>query len=271
VKNIKYYAYPSTVKEALAVLLNKKYKAMALAGGTLVAKTLPDTVETYLDLKNLPIKDIKLQAGNLVIGSGATFDEIDRSKLCRSWAGGVIAAAAAKCSSQLIRNMATIGGNIARPHSFNIFPVVLLGLDARVRLQTKKGAKLIDFQDLYTSGLGLRPGLDSLIMEIIIPAKTRKWKCEFIKLAKTDSSWESYITLFFSAEKKGKSVTQARVSVGALSPRPFRAPETERAMLAGDEAPAAAAVFAAELEAAKAGEYRSSAASSLFKRFLNSI
>ena len=267
-KNIKYYAYPSSVKDALAVLLNKKYKAMALAGGTLVAKTLPDTVETYLDLKNLPLKGIKLQAGNLVIGAGATFDDIDRSKLCRGWAGGVIAAAAARCSSQLIRNMATIGGNIARPHSFNIFPVVLLGLDARVRLQSKKGARLVDFQDLYSSGLGLRPGMDSLITEIVIPAKTKKWKCEFVKLAKTESSWESYITLFFSAEKKGKAVSQARVAVGALSPRPFRAPEAEKALLSGTGAQAAAKAFAAELEAARAGEYRSSAASSLFKRFI---
>ncbi|MBI4350511.1 MAG: FAD binding domain-containing protein [Elusimicrobia bacterium] len=266
-KNIKYYACPSKVKEALSLLLNKRYKAMALAGGTLVSKTLPDSVETYLDLKNLPIKDIRLQGGNLVIGAGATFDEIDRSRLCRTWAGGSIAAAAAACSTQLIRNMATIGGNIARPHSFNIFPVVLLALDAKVRLQTGKGAKLIDFQDLYTSGLGLRPGLDSLITEAIIPAKTRNWKCEFIKLARTASSWESYITLFFSAEKKGKSVTQARAAVGALSPRPFRAPEAEKAMLSGEGA-AAAAAFAAELEAARAGEYRCAAASNLLKRFM---
>ncbi len=270
-KNIKYYVCPSTVKEALAVLLSKKYKAMALAGGTLVSKTLPDTVETYLDLKNLPIKGIRLQGGNLVIGAGATFDEIDRSKLCRSWAGGCVSRAAEACSSQLVRNMATIGGNIARPHSFNIFPVVLLGLDAKVRLQTKKGAQLVDFQDLYSSGLGLRPGLDSLITEIVIPVKTRKWKCEFIKLAKTASSWESYIKLFFSAEKKGKSVIQARVAVGALSPRPFRAPEAEKALLSGAGAEAAAKAFAAELEAARAGEYRSSAASSLFKRFVNSL
>ena len=42
-KNIKYYAYPATVKEALGVLLNKKYKAMALAGGTLAAKTLTES------------------------------------------------------------------------------------------------------------------------------------------------------------------------------------------------------------------------------------
>lgn len=275
-KNIKYYAYPSTVKEALSLLLNKKYKAMALAGGTLVSKTLPDSVETYLDLKALPIKGIRLRGGDLVIGAGATFDEVDRSKLCRAWAGGSVARAAAACSTQLIRNMATIGGNIARPHSFNIFPVVLLGLDARVRLQTKKGARLIDFRDLYSSGLGLRPGLDSLITEIVLPVRTKNWKCEFIKLARTASSWESYITLFLSADlrqglpRKGKALTQARVAVGALSPRPFRAPEAEKAMLSGEGA-AAAAAFAAELEAARAGEYRSSAASSLLGRFVSTV
>ncbi len=266
-KNIKYYAFPSTAKEAVALLLNKKYKAMALAGGTLVAKTLPDTVETYLDIRNVPIKGIKLQGGNLVIGAGATFDEIDRSKLCRGWAGGVISAAAAKCSSQLIRNMATIGGNIARPHSFNIFPVVLLGLDAKVRLAVRSGAKLTDLPGLYAANLGLRPGLDCLITEIIIPAKTKKWRCEFIKLAKTESSWESYIKLFFSLEKKGKAV-QSRICVGALSPKPFRALSTEAAIAAGAAPEACAAAFAAELEAARAGDYRSAAASSRLRRFL---
>lgn len=267
-KNIKYYASPVTVREALAILLNKKYKAMALAGGTLVAKTLPDAVETYLDLKKLPIKGIKLSGGSLVIGAGATFDEIDRDKLCRAWAGGVISSAAAKCSSQLIRNMATIGGNIARPHSFNIFPVVLLGLDAKVRLQTRTGARLVDLAGLYASGQGLRPGADCLITEIVIPAATRKWKCEFIKLARTESSWESYVTLFFAAGKKGAAVAQARVSVGALSPKPFRAPAAEKALLSGGDA---AAAFAADLDAARAGEYRCEAASSLLKRFAGSI
>ena len=279
-KNIKYYAYPSTTREAVALLANKKMKALALAGGTLVAKTLPDTVETYLDLKGLPIKSIKLGAGSLVIGAGATFDEIDRDKLCRSWAGGVISAAAAKCSSQLIRNMATIGGNIARPHSFNIFPVVLLGLDARVRLQNQAGSKVVDFKDLYSPALKMRPGVDCLITEIIIPGKTRKWRCEFIKLAKTDSSWESYITLFLAAgwseatqfnknRKKGRNLAQVRIAVGALGPKPFRATAAEQAALAGD--PAAYMAFAAELEAAKAGEYRVSAASSLLERFLQTI
>ena len=267
-KNIKYYARPSSVKDALALLLDRKYKALALAGGTLVAKTLPDSVETYLDLKDLPLKGIKLQGGNLVIGAGATFDEIDRDRLCRGWAGGIVSAAAAKCSSQLIRNMATIGGNVARPHSFNIFPVVLLGLDARVRVQAKGGSRLLGLEELYAAAPLLRPGSNCLITEIVIPAATKKWKCEFVKLAKTDSSWESYVTLFFAAERRGKALSRARVAVGALSPRPFRAPAAEKALLAGED-PARA--FAADLDAARAGDYVSAASASLLARFAAAI
>ena len=166
--------------------------------------------------------------------------------------------------------MATIGGNIARPHSFNIFPVVLLGLDAKVRLVSRAGAKVVDFSGLYSSGFGLRTGLDCIITEIIIPAKTKNWKCEFIKLAKTESSWESYITLFFAAQKKGKAVIQARVAVGALSPKPFRAPAAEKAFLSGGAQDAADA-FEADLDAARAGEYKKKAASNLLKRYLESI
>lgn len=268
-KNIKYYAGPAGVKDALSILLDKKYKAMAVAGGTLAAKTLPEAVETLLDLGKLPIKGIKLRGGSLVIGAGATFDEIDNSRLCRSWAGGVIAKAAAACSSQLIRNMATIGGNIARPHSFNIFPVVLLGLDAKVVLQCKTGPKTVSFGNLYSAGPALRPGVDCLITEIVIPAATKNWKCDFIKLARTGSSWESYLTLFLAAGGAGKALTSARVAVGALAARPLRATATEQAMLA--DKPAVGKTFAAELAAAGAGEYRCAAGAALLRRFVDSI
>jgi len=166
--------------------------------------------------------------------------------------------------------MATIGGNVARPHSFNIFPVVLLGLDARVKVVSKAGAKTVDFAGLYAPGFGLKPGMECIITEIIIPAKTKKWRCEFIKLAKTESSWESYITLFFAAQKEGKTITQARVAVGALSPKPFRASAAEKAFLSGG-AHNAATAFAMELDSARAGEYRSVAAANLLKRFIKGL
>jgi len=273
--NIKYCSFPETPQAALAWLLNRKAEALAVAGGTLVAKTLPETVENFVNLKNLPLGYIKKQGADLVIGAMATFDDIDNSKLVRGWAGGTISGAAARCSSQLIRNMATIGGNIARPHSFNIFPAVLIGLDARVRILSKTGVKAYLFSDIYGGDFKFKPGRDCLILDIIIPGKTRNWMCRFEKFAKTEASWEAYLTLFMAASVKGGAVKEIRVSVGALSPKPFRALTAEKALsgvkLTPEIIDAAALEFARDLDGARASEFKKEAASSLFKRFLNGI
>ncbi|MBI4803032.1 MAG: FAD binding domain-containing protein [Elusimicrobia bacterium] len=274
--NIKRYSFPRTPKAALSVLLNKKANAIAVAGGTLVARTLPETAETFLDLKNLPLNRIKKQGGDLVIGATATFDDIDNSKPTRSWAGGVLSRAAARCSSQLIRNMATIGGNIARPHSFNIFPAVLLGLDAEVKLLTRSGAKTCPFSGLYSPGIA--PGRDSIILEVIIPARTKNWVCRFEKFAKTEASWEAYLTLFMGVKISNGSICAARVIVGALSPKPFRAALAEQVLTGARPNPGvieeACLELARGLDAArphKAEEFKKEVAASLLKRFLESL
>ncbi len=272
-KNIKYYSFPKNPKAALAGLLNRKAEAVAVAGGTLMAKTLPETAENFVDLKNLPLGYIKKRGENLVIGAMATFDAIDNSKLVKSWAGGIISGAAARCSSQLIRNMATIGGNIARPHSFNIFPVVLLGLDARVRVLTSTGAKTYPFAGIYGADFKFKPGRDCLILEIIIPGRTRNWVCGFEKFAKTGASWEAYLTLFMAASVKAGTTKEARVAFGALSPKPFRALAAEKILSGVNLTPGVVAVAALELErdldGARASEFKKEAAVSLFKRFFN--
>ena len=120
-KNVKYCCFPKSVKNALELLDDKKNKSIAVAGGTLIAKSLGDWVDKYVDIRYLPLKHLKVSRGNLIIGALCTFDEIDNNPLLKKWASGVLSKAAALCSSQLIRNMATIGGNISKPHSFNIF------------------------------------------------------------------------------------------------------------------------------------------------------
>ena len=58
--NIKHYAFPSEIDDAMAILLDEDYKALVMAGGTLVGKTIPASAETYLDIRNLPLKEIKV-------------------------------------------------------------------------------------------------------------------------------------------------------------------------------------------------------------------
>ena len=261
-KNIKHYAFPSEIEDAMAILLDEDYKALVMAGGTLVGKTIPASAETYLDIRNLPLKEIKEKDGRLSIGACATFDEIDNSPLCREWAGGIISQAASKCSSQLVRNMATMGGNIAKPHAFNIFPLLLLGMDAEVVVATGEGQKTLKYADL-PDHKELNPGANCIILEVLFPAETKGKKYEFIKLAKTNSSWESYVNLFLSNDKDNPKFV-----VGALTPRPFNAEKACKAYRENAPVEEVLATFKTEAEAAKGPGYRAEAATNLLRRFL---
>jgi len=262
VKNIKYYAFPSSVEEAVSVLLDGEHKAAAVAGGTIIGKSFPSSAETFLDLRNLPLKEIKKDGVYLRIGSGATFDDIDKDAICRSAFGGIISETASKISTQLIRNMGTIGGNIAVPHLYNLFPVLLLGMDAETVLETGEGEITVPFETLR-SHKELKPGFNCLIKAVLIPLEAENRKNEFIKLSRTNSSWESYINLFFSSWENG-----ARIAVGTVKPVAFRAEAAEKAVASKRSPAECALTLREELKAAKANTYCCEAAANLLERFL---
>jgi CO/xanthine dehydrogenase FAD-binding subunit len=279
VNNLKKCVFPKDLNSALAALSDRKAAPMALAGGTLSGKNIAPETLALVDLKKLPLAAIKNTAAGLSIGALATFDEIENSKLVKGWAGGALCAAAAKCSSQLVRNMATIGGNIARPNAFNVFPPLLLALDAKVKVAWKGGSKTLPFAALYDGTLKKVPGRDCLITEVILPASSKGLKCSFEKFARTESSWESYITLAMCAEVKKGSIKSARIGIGAVSAVPALAPKAASALIGekpGEAAgKAAAAALAGDLAgmriSPKSAEFRKEVAAALIRRFAASL
>ncbi|KAF0126202.1 MAG: aerobic-type carbon monoxide dehydrogenase middle subunit CoxM/CutM-like protein [Elusimicrobia bacterium] len=275
--NLRKCVFPDNLNAALTALGDRKSLPFALAGGTLSGKNIgPETV-TLVDLKRLPLAAIKTTAAGLSIGALATFDEIENSRVVKGWAGGVLCAAAAKCSSQLVRNMATIGGNIARPNAFNVFPPLLLALDAKVTVAWKGVAKTFPLAGLYDGTLKKIPGRDCLITGIILPAASKGLKCAFEKFARTESSWESYITLAMCAEVKKGVIKSARIGIGALSAVPVLAPKAAAALTG--ETPGEAAGKAAALAGDLAGmrispksvEFKKEVAAALLRRFVVSL
>jgi CO/xanthine dehydrogenase FAD-binding subunit len=279
VNDLKKCVFPADLNSALAALSDRKSSPFALAGGTLSGKNIGPETGSLVDLKRLPLSAIKTTAAGLSIGALATFDEIENSKALKSWAGGVLCAAAAKCSSQLVRNMATIGGNIARPNAFNVFPPLLLALDAKVKVAWKGGSRTLPLAGLYDGTLKRTPGRDCLITEVILPASSKGLKCAFEKFARTESSWESYITLAMCAEVKKGVIKSARIGIGALSAVPALAPKAAAALAGGSPGEAAGKTAAAALAGDLAGmrisprsmEFKKEVAAALLRRFVASL
>ncbi|MCG2725046.1 MAG: FAD binding domain-containing protein [Elusimicrobia bacterium] len=278
-KNLKYYCAPKTIEDAVKLLCDKKCKSIAVAGGTLIAKSLGDWVDKYVDIRYLPLKYIKVSGGELIIGALCAFDEIDNNPLAKKWASGVLSKAAAKCSSQLIRNMATIGGNIAKPHSFNIFPALLFALDAKVKVAFLKGVKTYQVEEIYNKNFPHKFGFDSIITEIIIPSYIKNCAASYEKFSKTQSCWESYASCAFSLSLKKGKAEKPRIIVGALSPKPIRLEAAEGIISNKQLSPKiieeAMEAFIGNLDILKLSainiSFKKEIAGAMFKRFLTGI
>jgi len=175
--------------------------------------------------------------------------------------------------------MATIGGNIARPNAFNVFPPLLLALDARVKVAWKGGSKTLPLSGLYDGTLRKVPGKDCLITEVILPAASKGLKCSFEKFARTESSWESYITLAMCAEVRKGLIKTARIGIGAVSAVPALAPKAAAELIGQAPGEAAGKSAAAALAGDLAGmrispksvEFKKEVAAALLRRFVVSL
>ncbi|MGI6020484.1 MAG: FAD-dependent oxidoreductase [Lachnospiraceae bacterium] len=114
------YEYATSYDEAVSLLKgsNKGEKAV-LAGGTdligvLKAKLLPEYPEELIDLKTIPDADSIIKEGNSVeVGALAKLADIEKNNLIKN-SYNALAEAARSVASPLIRNQATIGGNICQ-------------------------------------------------------------------------------------------------------------------------------------------------------------
>jgi xanthine dehydrogenase YagS FAD-binding subunit len=111
------YASPTTLKEAVALLGNGWGDASVLAGGTDLLALMKDYVDSPKRVVNIKgIKElggIRKTSAGLRIGALVTVDEFMKNAEVRT-AYPSLAAAASGVSSQQIRNMGTVGGDLCQ-------------------------------------------------------------------------------------------------------------------------------------------------------------
>jgi len=224
--SIKNVYFPKSLKEAVALL--KKKNSVFMDSGLYSFKNINNGIENIISAKYMP-KYIKKDSKNLIISSNSTFDDMENNKFCQSLFDGIISKAAYNCSSQLIRNMATIGGNIAHPNAFNIMPVIAALFDSKIEIYNFKGKAIIGWKDLYSGKY--KPGKDCIISNIIFPLNYNKQNFYFEKIAKLKSSWESYLTVAFRCDIKDKKIRDIRLVFGAIRAIPYVNYEFEKSII----------------------------------------
>ncbi|MFC9919932.1 xanthine dehydrogenase small subunit [Agromyces binzhouensis] len=245
------FVRPETLDEALA-LLHVEPEAVAIAGCT------DWGVEANLRGRRAPLavaidrldelRTFEEHDAGIDLGAALTLTEVERRLAGRV---SLLAALFPQFASPLIRNRATLGGNLGTASPIGDAPPALLALEARLVLASPDGEREVDLADYFTGYRETvrRPG--ELIRTVRIPQPTADLTA-FHKVAKRRYDDISSVAVAFAIdldEDRG-TVASARIGLGGVAATPIRARATEAALVgrewSADTVREAASVLAGE-------------------------
>jgi len=230
------YIRPNSVTEAIAALTSAPGPALPLAGGTDILLDLQQgrhpPVHTIVDLTDISeMKVIETRDDRLFIGAGMPLSRIARNPLVASHAQALVEACDLVGGPQ-VRNVATLGGNVAHALPAADGTIGLMCLDAQAEVAGPSGNQRVHLPELF-----LGPGKSALQSgEIIVgfyvdQTKPGQASC-FERIMRPQGVALPIINNSVWVEREGDTVKGIRIAVGPGGAVPFRARKAE-AFLAG--------------------------------------
>lgn len=166
------YLSPKTIEEALSMLQQYGEEAKILSGGHSLIPMMKlrfATPEYLIDINEIPGLDyIKEENGFLKIGALTREVALEESDLIRT-KYPILLDTAKMIADPQVRNLATIGGNLAHGDGANDHPATMLALNASIVITGPQGERTVSindfFQGFYTTALSS----NDILTEIRIP------------------------------------------------------------------------------------------------------
>jgi xanthine dehydrogenase small subunit len=163
-------------------------------------------------------------------------------------------------ASRLIRNGATLGGNLGTGSPIGDAPPALLALEASLILASAQGEREVALKDYFTGYRETVKRNDELIKAITIPLPLAKITA-FHKIAKRRFDDISSVAVAYAFDVEDGVITKARIGLGGVAATPIRAYDTEAALegrpWTKETVEAAATIL--EKEGTPMGDHRASA------------
>ena len=224
-KDLREYCRPSTPEEAVAIKREYGTRAVYLAGGSDLLVSRPSGVEMAIDIRFAGMDYVRREEAYLAIGGSALLCRAERE--VRTFASGALWDAFRETAPWLIRNAATVAGNIANASPTADSVPALLVLDAELLLlgQQEESMPLEDvFVAPHRTVLG-----DRLIGEIRVPARNADKRAVSVKFSRSKSDI-AQVNLAVSLRVEDGAAREVRIALGAVAPTPTRVRRAEEAL-----------------------------------------
>lgn len=226
------YYSPRTLQEAVALLDEHGDGAKILAGGQSLIPAmrfrlaLPPVLIDINEIGDLGY--VRESNGHLSIGAMTRESMLEESALVQE-NYPLLADAAAVIADPLVRNRATVGGNLAHADPANDHPAVMLAYDAQLVALGPNGTRAIAVDDFFTGLFETVLAHNEILTEIRIPTPGPNSGGAYVKTERKVGDY-AVSAVAVRLTMQGDTCSQARIALTNVSPVPMRAKNAESAL-----------------------------------------
>jgi carbon-monoxide dehydrogenase medium subunit len=227
------YYSPSTVQEALSLLAEHGDEAKLLAGGQSLIPAMRFRLAlpaVLIDLNNIDgLGYVREENGHLAIGAMTRESALEESAVVHN-KYALLADVAQVIADPIVRNMATVGGNIAHSDPANDHPAVMLAYGAEVVAQGPNGTRTIAIDDFFTDLFENSLADNEILTEIRIPTPGANSGGGYVKIERKVGDY-AVSAAAVQLTMDGNTCTAARIGLTNVSAVPMRATNAEQALI----------------------------------------
>ena len=227
------YLAPTTLAEAFQLLEEHGEEAKILAGGHSLIPMMKlrfAEPETLIDINNIPgLSYIKEEDGYLKIGAMTREADLEHSDLIRS-KYPIFTDASKLIADPQVRNMGTIGGNIAHGDAANDHPAVMIALGAEVVISSSEGSRTVPIDEFFYGFYMTAIQPNEILTEIRIPVPSSRTGNAYHKLERKVGDYATAgVAVQLTLDDAG-ICTYAGIGLTNVNPVPMRAERSEEVL-----------------------------------------
>jgi len=228
------YVAPSSLDDAVTLLREHGGEAKVLSGGQSLIPMLKLRLAAptvLVDINRIPGLDyVEERDGALRIGALARESALERSAVVRD-RYPLLYDTARVIADPIVRNSATICGNVAHGDPGNDHPATMMALDASFVLRGATGTRTVAARDFFVGLFTTVLEPDEIVTEIVVPMAAARTGGAYFKLERKVGDFATAAVAAQVTVDASGSVQRAGIALTNVGPTPIRAEAAEAFLL----------------------------------------
>src|SRR3990172_505791 len=228
------YLEPNTVAEACGLLQRYAGEARPYAGGAYLSIVMKQGLlepKALVNIKKIEeLKEICFDpAEGLTLGALVTHHEIETSEIVRR-VFPVLCELEKEVANIRVRNVGTVGGNLASGEPLTDLAQVFISLDARVKIAGASGERAIPLEELFVDFYQTSLADDEILTHVVVPPLPDRSGIEYIRFSSSSVVDKPCVGVCvrISLRADKKSCESVRIALGCVASTPMRVHRAEK-------------------------------------------